>query len=172
MESKANLARKYFKTEALFKKGLNLFKSAKRRNVLCLRKTSQETNSYIYHSKKQSTFPAIIGIMFKIWESPIVDFKTNLSLKRQEVRFVWNRVLLSLFSFYLNILTAKQCTLNGPAMKNWRQLDSQILILIVLSLFKINNSSVAVQMNAMFNSRRCHSYEFRLSFVVGLKRDV
>ena len=44
--------------------------------------------------------------------------------------------------------------------------------LIVLSLFKINNSSVAVQMNAMFNSRRCHSHEFRLSFVVGLKRDM
>ena len=36
MESKANLARKYFKTEALFKKGLNLFKIAKRRNVLRL----------------------------------------------------------------------------------------------------------------------------------------
>lgn len=44
--------------------------------------------------------------------------------------------------------------------------------LIVLSLFKINNSSVAVQMNAMLNSRRCHSHMFRLSFLVGLKRDM
>ena len=36
----------------------------------------------------------------------------------------------------------------------------EILILIVLSLFKINNSSVAV------------AHVFRLSFVAGLKRDV
>ena len=27
-------------------------------------------------------------------------------------------------------------------------------------------------MNTMLNSRRCHSHEFRLSFVVDLKRDM
>ena len=46
-------------------------------------------------------------------------------------------------------------------------------LLTVLSLFKINNySSVAVQMNAMLNSRGCHSREFGLSFLVCLKRDM
>ena len=45
-------------------------------------------------------------------------------------------------------------------------------LLTVLSLFKINNSSVAVQMNAMLNSRGCHSHEFGLSFLVYLKRDM
>ena len=45
-------------------------------------------------------------------------------------------------------------------------------LLTVLSLFKINNSSVAVQMNAMLNSRGCHSHEIGLSFLVCLKRDM
>lgn len=45
-------------------------------------------------------------------------------------------------------------------------------LLTVLSLFKINNNSVAVQMNVILNSRGCHSHMFRLSFLVYLKRDM
>ena len=36
IERKANLARKYFETEALFKKGLNFFRGLKVMNVLHL----------------------------------------------------------------------------------------------------------------------------------------
>ena len=71
-------------------------------------------------------------------------------------------------SLHLGDLTAFNC------FSSWKILRICIYmyLLTVLSLFKINNSSVAVQMNAMLNSRGCHSHEIGLSFLVCLKRDM
>ena len=57
--------------------------------------------------------------------------KQILLLKKWEVRFVRNRVLLSLFSFYLNILTAKIVYSNRTGNEKLAIVRSQILTILL-----------------------------------------